>query len=574
MNFLKNKITKTRRLKMFNKIKKDINLLRRQSAESSIRAFAMTYLMGHLKLAPSKAHLEVYDTLQEISNGRDASYVLAAPRDFGKSTMITLVYVLYCICYEKERFIVLASNTSKLSIRILDNVKAELLHNPLLREDFPELFEFKGKPRPPRWTKNEIETRTGIKVVAIGVTESSRGIRYKEYRPSLIICDDLEKGDAFSSTEAIEKVKDWFGKTMGMMGTSGTNYMVLGTNFHPFCLIGELLDQEKRPTWRKKVIAALVSEPTNTELWERWSNVLNGRSAYNDISGPEAAKALYDDNKEAMDKGAESVWPQKWTIYQLKHEQDTNPIVFSSERQNKPLDPKTQVFKADELQFWSSNYRSPEELIKTLENPVFFGACDPSTGKGDPSAIIILVRDSKDNLLYVIVADIRRRSVNDTINDIVDYARRYYFTKFVIETNVFQLLMAEQLRERCLKESITLNIEEVNNGSQSHKVERIQSLHSYTKPGIIQFNKNHRLLLEQLYTFPRGPHDDGPDALQMIVSHINTPPSGMGGVSSIKMNTPPSDSIKGVPDLRLQMFPHVYKRDDRKDRFVPDPEEW
>jgi predicted phage terminase large subunit-like protein len=468
---------------------------------------------------------------------------------------------------------VLASHTSKLSIRILDNVKAELLHNPLLRQDFPELFEFKGKPRPPRWTKNEIETRTGLKVVAIGVTESSRGIRYREYRPGLIICDDLEKGDTFASPEAIEKVKAWFETTTGMMGTPGTNYIVLGTHFHPFCLIGDLLDQEKSPTWRKKVIAALVSEPINVEFWERWSNIQNGRAEYKEKTGPDAAKVFYDDNKEAMDKGAESIWPKKWSIYSLKCEQDTNPFVFASERQNNPMDPKTQVFKPDELTFWNGNYRSQEELIKSLDNPTFFGACDPSTGKGDPSAIIILARDSKDGLLYVIVADIRQRSINDTINDIVDYARRYLFTKFVIETNVFQLLMEEQLRERCLKESVPLNIEGVNNGSQSHKVERIQSLHSYTKPGLIQFNKNHRPLLEQMYIFPRPFHDDGPDALQMIVSHIYTPPSGMGGISGFNLHTPPSGPIRDEPDLRREMFPHVYRRKDRKDRFAPDPDD-
>ncbi len=554
---------------MFKKIKKEIDQLRRQNAESSIQAFAMTYLSHHLQFKPSKAHLEVYQELQDISNSKNVKYVLAAPRDFGKSTMITLMYALYCICFEKERFIVIASNTLKLSTRILDNVKAELLTNKLLQEDFPEIFEFKGKPRPPRWTRNEIETRTGIKIVAISVTESSRGIRYKEYRPSLIICDDLEKGDAFASPEALEKVKDWFNKTVGMMGTSGTNYIVLGTNFHPFCLIGDLLDEEKSPTWRKKIISALVSEPTNMELWEHWSNVHNGRAEHKEKTGPAAGKAFYDDNKTAMDAGAESVWLQKWSIYQLKCEQDANPFVFSSERQNKPIDPKTQVFKTDELTFWNDSYKSLEDLIKSLENPTFFGACDPSTGKGDPSAIIILVRDGKTGILYVIVADIRQRSINDTINDIVDYARRYYFTKFIIETNVFQTLMAEQLRERCLKEAITLNIEEVNNGSQSHKVERIQSLHSYTKPGLIHFNKNHRPLLEQMYTFPRSLHDDGPDALQMIVSHVYTPPSGMSGVSCFKIHTPPSGPIRDVLDLRLEMFPHVYRRDDSKDRFVP-----
>jgi len=559
---------------MFKKIKKEIDQLRRQSAEISIRAFAMTYLKHYLRFEPSKAHLEVYETLQEISNSKEVSYVLAAPRDFGKSTMITLVYVLYCICYEKEHFILLASNTTKLAVRILDHVKTELLHNPLLREDFPELFESKGKPRSPRWTKNEIETRTGIKVVAISVAESSRGIRYKEYRPSLMICDDLEKGDAFASQDSLDKVKEWFDRTMKMLGTTGTNYIVLGTNFHPFCLIGDLLDHEKSPHWRKKIIAALSSEPNNTELWERWSNIQNGRAEYKEKTGPETAKAFYEDNKEAMDKGAESVWPQKWSIYQLKLEQDINPFVFSSERQNNPMDAKTQVFKMDEITFWSNTYKSQEELINSIENPTYFGACDPSTGKGDPSAIIVLVRDSKQGTFYVIVADIRPRSINDTINDIVDYARRYHFTKFVVESNVFQMLMVDQLRERCMRESIPLNIEEVNNGSQSHKIERIQSLHSYTRPGLVQFNKNHKRMLEQMYTFPRGQHDDGPDALEMIMHHIYTPPSGMGGIATYKIHVTPSIPIRGIPDLRPQMFPHVYRRDDRKDRFVPDPEDY
>lgn len=559
---------------MFKKLKKEVNELRRQNAESTIQAFAMTYLAHHIKLEPSKAHLEVYQALQDISNGRDAKYVLAAPRDFGKSTMITLVYILYCTCFEKERFIVIASNTSKLATRILDNVKAELLHNPLLREDFPELFESKGKPRPPRWTRDEIETRTGIKVVAIGVTESSRGIRYKEYRPTLIICDDLEKGDAFASIEALEKVKDWFEKTTSMMGTPGTNYIVLGTNFHPFCMIGNLLDSEKNPTWMKKTISALVSEPTNTELWDRWSSIYNGRAEYKEKSGPDAARALYEDNKAAMDAGAESVWSQKWPIYALKCEQDANPFVFSSERQNRPIDPRTQVFKMDEMTFWSDSYRGLEDLLKSLENPTFYGACDPSTGKGDPSAIIILARDGKTGTLFVIVADIRQRSINDTINDIVDYARRYYFTKFVVETNVFQTLMAEQLRERCQKAGIALSVEEVNNGPQSHKDERIQSLHGYTKPGAIHFNKNHKAFMEQMLTFPRSLHEDGPDALQMIVSHIYTPPSGIGSPKAFKINVQPSFPLRGVPDLRPQIFPHVYRRDDRKDRFVPDPDEY
>lgn len=555
-------------------IKKNIGLVRRQTGESSMLAFAKLYLKHHLELEPSKAHLEVYDILCGLSARRGTNFVLAAPRDFGKSTMITLLYVLFCICYQKERFIVLASNTSKLAIRILDHVKAELLNNPLLQEDFPEVFEFRGKPKPPRWTKNEIETRTGIKVVAIGAGESSRGIRYKEHRPSLIICDDLEKGDALCSVEAIEKTKDWFYKTLLMLGSQNSNFILLGTFFHPYCLIGDLLDESKNPGWMKKIIAAMISEPENAGLWEQWSNILNGREAYNGGAGSDAAKSFYADHKDAMDRGGASIWPQKWDIYQLMYERDINPIVFSSERQNRPMDPKTQIFKMEELRPFSDYYKNSEELLKALEDVTFYGACDPSTGKGDYSAIIIVARDNKTGVLYVIEADIQLRSVDDTINDIIDFARRYHFASFFVEANVFQQLMVDQLRDRCQKASIYLNVEEVRHGSSAHKIERIQSLHSFIRPGILQFNKSHKLLIEQLCLFPRAPHDDGPDALEMIVSNIHAPSIGNSGVSVIKLNSLRNTMIGNVPDLRDQMFPHVYNRRERRDRFVPDPDDY
>ncbi len=553
---------------MINKIRKDISLVRRQSAEMSILNFAMVYLAHHLTTKPSAAHLGVYKTLQEISKKRDMRYVLAAPRDFGKSTMITLVYVLFSICYGKESFIVLMSNTSKLATGILDNVKNELLANPLLREDFPELFEFKGEPKPPRWTRSEIETRTGIKVMAIGVGEGCRGLRYKEHRPTLIICDDLEKGDAYSSIESIEKVRDWFGKSIRMLGSPATNIIMLGTFFHPYCVIGELLNEEKNPKWRKEIIDALVSEPENTELWQQWSNILNGRGDYNGEAGPEAAKTFYVDNKETMDKGGESIWPQRWDVYKLKCEQDENPIVFSSERQNKPMDRKTQIFKLEEVHFWADYCNNTEDREKVLEDVTYACSCDPATGKGDYSAIIIVARDNKTGALYVVEADIRRRSVDETIDDIIGYAQRYNLTMLVVETNGFQQIMADQLRERLSNACIYLNIVEVKNSA--HKIERIQSLQSVTRPGILQFDRRHTLLLQQLTLFPMEKYDDGPDALEMLVRNIQNPPPGKSGVSSIKINSTKSPTLNGVPDLRAQCFPHVYDGRERKDRFVPD----
>jgi len=75
--------------------------------------------------------------------------------------------------------------------------------------------------------------------------------------------------------------------------------------------------------------------------------------------------------------------------------------------------------------------------------------------------------------------------------------------------------------------------------------------------------------------FPKGRFDDGLDALQMAVQACMNAPSRFGGYPQAfpgyKKN---SDVLRGVPDLRPQCTPHVYNNRDKKDRFVPDPNDY
>ena len=499
---------------MISKILKDVSIMRRQAAEASILAFAQTYLKQYLRITPSWAHKEVYDILQQMHRERGMNFVLAGPRDFGKSTLVTVIDVLYSLCYRKERFILILSNTAKLASRMMGNVKSELM-NPLIQEDFPEMFEFNEYPKPVCWKDNNIETRTGIKVISAGIHEAARGIRYLEHRPSLVIADDVEKGDAYISIEAIERVKDIFNKTFLRIGTEGTNFIMLGTFFHPHCLLGEYLDPERHPEWTKRIYRALESFPENQEHWQAWSNIYNNRQEYLGQTGPNAALKFYEDHRLEMDKGIKSLWPEKWSGYDLMTKHENDPVVFSSEYQNTPIDPTTQIYKRDELHYWSDDSKGEEDLLKHLSDDLsYVGSCDPSMGS-DYSAIIVLVRDNKTKLVYELVADIRRRSVNQTIDDIVAYARRYPFKAFAVESNNFQQFMVDQLKERCKTEGVILNIKELK--STTHKPERIISMQSITRTGGIRFNRNHRLLIDQLCSFPMGA-DDGPDALHMALS--------------------------------------------------------
>ena len=62
----------------------------------------------------------------------------AAPRGHAKSTIVTLFYVMWSICYEKEKFVFILSATANQAQKLLSEIKGTLQSNERLRQDFPE----------------------------------------------------------------------------------------------------------------------------------------------------------------------------------------------------------------------------------------------------------------------------------------------------------------------------------------------------------------------------------------------------------------------------------------------------
>jgi predicted phage terminase large subunit-like protein len=511
---------------MINNLLKDMYSMMRKKGEGSIYTFAKFFMSEHLKYLPSKAHREIYDLLYEITHKRNCKLAIAAPRDFGKSTLVTLIYIVWSICYEKEKFIVILSNTASQARHILENIRKELSENQRLRAAFPEIFETEGRPKPPRWTQHDIITRNGIEVLAAGSGQQIRGRKHGSHRPTLIIADDLESAENNFSNESREKQKNWFGKSILRLGSEETNYFFIGNLYHPHCLLSEYVDPQLNPVWISKVYRVIIVWPARADLWEKWRNIYRGREKFGEANGLEGALKYYQANKEAMDEGAVLLWPERHTLYSLMIAREENEISFMSELQNSPLDSKECLFNTDELQYWTNTYPTVEDLLHALgDNAEFYGACDPSLGsqnlKGDYSAIIVLARDKRDGVLYIIEADIKRRTPDETIEDILAYYKRYKCINFGIETNQFQKMMLTQLEEKGRKQGLYISLEQFNNTTD--KVKRIQSLQPLVKNGTIKFSKYLKLLLEQARDFPKGAFDDGLDALEMAVRTAEEP---------------------------------------------------
>jgi len=75
--------------------------------------------------------------------------------------------------------------------------------------------------------------------------------------------------------------------------------------------------------------------------------------------------------------------------------------------------------------------------------------------------------------------------------------------------------MVSALEKEARAQGVFINLTPIKNSG--HKQQRILSLYSWVKNGSIKFCKSDKLLLDQFRMFPRGKHDDGPDALEMAM---------------------------------------------------------
>lgn len=501
-----------------------LSRLRREAGGKSVFIFAKLYMKHHLHFDPSLTHIEIYHLLDTATVERGKKISIAAPRDFGKSTLITLIYIIYCICYLKEKFIVILSNTASQANLILDNIRKELAENELLKVDFPEIFEFKLGFKQIRWREGDIITRNNIKIMALGSGQQIRGRRHGIDRPTLVIADDLEDSENTFSLEILDKRREWYEKSVLKVGSGITNHIFIGNLYHPHSLLSEYVSQDKNQTWIKKVYPSIVTWPRNMELWDKWNNIYSCREEFNSLMGPLAAIKFYEENKIKMDEGAIILWDGRYRLYDLMTMWSENEMSFMSEMQNMPRNPANCIFDIDKIVYWDNDGRSVDDQLRCLGDSFeTFMTCDPSLGlsgvKGDPSAIVVLAKDKKTGTLYILEADIKIRPIEEIVETVLSYYVRYKPSKIGIESNHFQSLLIDIVKKEGKKIGLYPNIVPMNN--KDDEIARIQTLRPRIMSGNLQFSRKHRPLLEEARYFPKGRHDDGLDALEMAVRLSN-----------------------------------------------------
>lgn len=414
-------------------------------------------------------------------------FVLAAPREHAKSTIISFLYPMWCIAYQLKHFILIVSNSSSEARDFVSDIKEELEQN----DDY--LICFGQMETLSRWTSSDIITKTGIRVLAKGAGSSMRGLKKSGNRPDLVIGDDLEDEEMVESAMRRDKLHHWFNKTLiNVMGKTG-QIGIIGTILHYDAVLVRLLEGKKKdPRWFVKIYQA------------EWTAT--------DAKGVAFKQTL---------------WPEWWDIERLLFRRaDIGEYAYQSEFLNNPIDDKTALIKrnwiyGDDRQVLFDLKDMPKitdgERIGEWDFVKKVGAIDPAISQKETADFTALGSAGvcKEGYIWVYQAAHKRITLKGQVDWICESHEANDYDVFGIETVAYQTALKQEV-DRISRE-LGIYVPTQRLIPTRDKVARVKLLSVYFEQGIIKIERHLADLINELLVFPKGEHDDLVDLLVYLV---------------------------------------------------------
>jgi hypothetical protein len=404
------------------------------------------------------------------------------PREHGKTVRWSFAYVLWGVVTGKNRYALLIGASGDAARENLINIKIEIEENDLLLEDFGEL---KGQV----WRDDRIELSNGTCIQAKGSGASMRGTRFRQYRPDLIVLDDVLKDDAVDSPSQRDKISRWLKRVVFNLGKTAFIIWV-NTIFHSDDPISRLIEEVEAGTLKRWIAARLSClRPDGSPLWpEYWS------------------AAALEEKREQL--GFDS---------------------FSTEWCNEPLSDEQRIIQRSWIK--AHEYRElppPAELR-------FFCGVDPATGKHDRTAEIPVAVHRKTGIIYALPPWAKVCSETATVRQLMVTHRLYGFELIAWEDVVFSGIYGNYVQKLAAEENVYLPIKKLSNSLS--KDAKARFLSPLIENGVIRFPAEGAAdLIDELVNFPKWKFDDQMDGLYLAVKVI---PGGSGTpvVEKVKSST-------------------------------------
>jgi len=464
----------------------------------SYELFSRLYLAKHFYVAASELfHAPLYEMLHAVETHRTSrTTLIVAPPETGKSTCGNLLLPLRALVYPSfilrsdgtqsdtsKSYIVFLSATQGNASKSLATLSAELQTNAALIADFGSLYlDQNGRAPVDRpWTQTRIVTSTDKQVEVYGRYGRIRSAKFRQFRPDLIVADDIEDDKSVQSSRKREEDFHWVTDVLlNRLAERNGNLLMLGTLLHTHSALVQLIDHGRRVGWNVRVFPLYQDTPDGrVYLWEqRYGKDWIERKALDITQAGLEREYLHNPQSETTDLNQES-----FTYYDAA---------------------RNDVFKAVERGRFVV-CMGVDPACKTAE-------------RNDYTAIVPVARDPSNGIMYVLPAIIDKLGSDAKTDAIIAHAQRWSASETGIESVQAQVVIADAVQRRCRKAGIVLKITEIP--QRVEKALRISALFSLIKTGALQFlrgDQSHATIIEQLVYLYTTDHDDGADALEIGV---------------------------------------------------------
>ena len=212
----------------------------------STKTTALTLFPERFNVPFSKVH----DEILELVDGPANKVAIAAPRGWGKTSIVALALMARYILFRKCEFVVYINMSFDAASLQTENLRRELTTNLAVKQFF-------GPIRARGVKRDEVDESFSKKawvaydtfILPRGSGQQVRGVLFKNSRPGLIVIDDLEDPDTIESEDIRRKRKNWlYADVIKAIPRLHKNWKIvyIDTLKHEDALIQNLLDA---PDW-------------------------------------------------------------------------------------------------------------------------------------------------------------------------------------------------------------------------------------------------------------------------------------------------------------------------------------
>ncbi len=193
----------------------------------SFYLFFHLYFPHYVTFPTAEFQKEIFQLVEKSST---EDLFLVAFRGSGKSTIMTTAYPIWAILGEQQKkFIVIICQTRNQVRQQMANLKEELESNDLLKNDLGPFQEESDE-----WgLYSLVFKKTGARILGASTETAIRGARHRQWRPDLIILDDVEDINSTKTYENRERLDKWFrGDIVPLGDPHKTRIVVVGNLLH------------------------------------------------------------------------------------------------------------------------------------------------------------------------------------------------------------------------------------------------------------------------------------------------------------------------------------------------------